>query len=51
MDLLRQALESGTLNCTKGTFVNLSRAFAERLGVAPARSLRERPPFIVRSLL
>ena len=35
LELLRQALESGTLNCTKGTFVNrLEKEFAERLGAA-----------------
>ena len=37
LELLRQALESGTLNCTKGTFVNrFEKTFAERLGVASA---------------
>src|SRR5581483_11218283 len=37
LELLRQALESGTLNCTKGTFVNrFEKAFAERIGVGSA---------------
>lgn len=35
LELLRQALNSGTLNCTKGTFVNrFEKLFAERLSVA-----------------
>src|SRR5882762_6662601 len=35
LDLLRQALGSGTLNCTKGTFVShFEKLFAQRLGVA-----------------
>jgi perosamine synthetase len=35
IDLLRQALGSGTLNCTKGTFVShFEKLFAQRLGVA-----------------
>lgn len=34
LELLTQALESGTLNCTKGTLVTrFENAFAERLGV------------------
>lgn len=37
LEFLRQAIESGTLNCTKGTFVNrLEQAFAQRLGVSSA---------------
>jgi perosamine synthetase len=37
LELLRQALEMGTLNCTKGTFVNkFEKLFAERIGVASA---------------
>lgn len=35
LELLRQALGSGTLNCTKGTFVSqFEKSFAQRLGVA-----------------
>ena len=37
IECLRQAIGSGTLNCTKGTFVNrFEQAFAKRLGVASA---------------
>ena len=37
LEFLKQALNSGTLNCTKGTFVNrFEKQFAERLGVANA---------------
>jgi len=40
LTLLRKVLESGTLNCTKGTFVNrLEDAFAKRLGVAHATAV------------
>jgi len=40
LTLLRKVLESGTLNCTKGTFVNqLECAFAKRLGVAHATAV------------
>lgn len=35
LELVRQALNSGTLNCTKGTFVSrFENQFAERLGVS-----------------
>jgi dTDP-4-amino-4,6-dideoxygalactose transaminase len=38
--LLREVIESGTLNCTKGTQVKaFERAFADRLGVAHARAV------------
>lgn len=38
--LLREVLESGTLNCTKGTQVKaFEEAFAERYGVAHARAV------------
>lgn len=34
LEFLRQALQSGTLNCTKGTFVNeFEKRFAKRLGM------------------
>ena len=37
LEFLRQALESGTLNCTKGTLVSrFEESFAKRLGVASA---------------
>lgn len=37
LELLRRVLDSGTLNCTKGTQVNrFERLFAERLGVQSA---------------
>jgi perosamine synthetase len=37
LELLRQALASGTLNCTKGTWVSrFEKLFAERIGVANA---------------
>ena len=37
LELLKQALDSGTLNCTKGTFVSqFEKLFAARLGVASA---------------
>src|SRR5208282_1095703 len=40
LTLLRKVLESGTLNCTKGTFVNrLEDAFAKRLGLAHATAV------------
>ena len=40
LELLRQALHSGTLNCTKGTFVNqLEKSFALRLGVHSATAV------------
>jgi dTDP-4-amino-4,6-dideoxygalactose transaminase len=40
IELLRQALESGTLNCTKGTMVaRFEKLFAERLGVAHATAV------------
>jgi len=38
--LLREVIESGTLNCTKGTQVKaFERAFAERFGVPHARAV------------
>lgn len=40
IDLLRQALGSGTLNCTKGTMVmRFEKLFAQRLGVAHATAV------------
>ena len=40
IELLRQALGSGTLNCTKGTMVaRFEKLFAERLGVAHATAV------------
>lgn len=40
LEFVCRALESGTLNCTKGTFVNrLEEAFASRLGVAHATAV------------
>ncbi len=40
LDLLRQVIESGTLNCTKGTQVNaFEREFAARFGAAHARAV------------
>jgi perosamine synthetase len=40
LELLRQALESGTLNCTKGTLVTrFEKLFAQRLGVAHATAV------------
>jgi perosamine synthetase len=40
LDLLRQVIESGTLNCTKGTQVKaFERAFAARYGVPHARAV------------
>jgi perosamine synthetase len=37
LDLLQRALDSGTLNCTKGTFVNqFEKMFAERVGATAA---------------
>ena len=39
LELLRQAIESGTLNCTKGTLVSaFEREFAEMLGVSFCRA-------------
>ncbi|MDX2169654.1 MAG: DegT/DnrJ/EryC1/StrS family aminotransferase [Deltaproteobacteria bacterium] len=38
--LLQQVIDSGTLNCTRGTQVNaFERAFAARLGIAHARAV------------
>jgi dTDP-4-amino-4,6-dideoxygalactose transaminase len=40
LDLLREVIESGTLNCTKGTQVKaFERAFASRYGVPHARAV------------
>ena len=40
LELLKQALESGTLNCTKGTLVTrFEKLFAHRLGVAHATAV------------
>jgi len=37
LDMLHQAMASGTLNCTKGTFVSrLEKSFAERLKISSA---------------
>lgn len=40
LELLKQALDSGTLNCTKGTLVTrFEKLFAQRLGVAHATAV------------
>jgi dTDP-4-amino-4,6-dideoxygalactose transaminase len=40
LDLLREVIDSGTLNCTKGTQVKaFERAFARRLGLPHARAV------------